>query len=115
MWQAWFSGILGIWLILVVFLGFSSTLMKFFLILTGLALAFFGFWTFSLTKPFFKDSGKNSESEIMPPSPASPNRGEPAGGPPSQDQGEIIPSRNASHNDAGGPPEEGENEGENNA
>ena len=80
MWQAWLSGILGIWLILIVFLGFSSTLMKFFLILTGLALAVFGFWTSSLTKSFFKNSEKNSESEIMPSSTA--------GRPDSQGQGE---------------------------
>lgn len=95
MWQNWVCGILGLWIVLVVFLGFSSTLTNFFLIVSGLAIVALGFWTSSLTKPFFKNSGKNSESEIMPASTADR--------PVSQDQGEIIP------------PEKGENGGENNA
>ncbi len=70
MWQNWLSGILGLWLILVVLLGFSSTLNQIFFILTGLAITVLSFWSASKIKPF----PKNSESEIIPASPA--------GGPP---------------------------------
>lgn len=62
MWQNWLSGILSLWLVFVVFLGFSSTLMKASLVIVGLALAVFGFWSASLTKP----PPKNPESEIAP-------------------------------------------------
>lgn len=67
MWQIWLIGILGLWIILLVFLGFSSTLTSFFLIVSGLAIAGLGFWVSSLIKPFFENSGKISESEIRPP------------------------------------------------
>lgn len=58
-----FSGIMGIWLILVVFLGFSSTLSKILLVITGFFLGIFGFWSASRSQPLWK----NSESEIIPP------------------------------------------------
>jgi hypothetical protein len=67
MWQNWLSGILGLWIILLVFLGFSSTLTGFFLVVSGLALAGLGFWSASLTKPPPKS---HPESEILPESPA---------------------------------------------
>ncbi len=62
MWQTWLSGILGLWLILIVLSGFSSTLNQIFFILTGLAIAVLSFWSASKIKPF----PKNSESEIIP-------------------------------------------------
>ncbi|MDP3052223.1 MAG: hypothetical protein Q8N42_01815 [bacterium] len=80
MWQNWLSGILGLWLILVVLLGFSSTLNQIFFILTGLAITVLSFWSASKIKPF----PKNSESEIIPASLASldASRSGPAGGSP---------------------------------
>lgn len=88
-WQNIISGILGLWIILVVILGFSSSLSGFFLIVSGLAIATLGFWTASLTKQFLKKSGQPNQSEIMP-------------------------SRDASYGDAGEPAKE-EGGGENNA
>jgi len=43
-WRNWTSGILGLWLVLVVFLNFSSTLVGIILVITGLAIAIFNFW-----------------------------------------------------------------------
>ena len=63
MWQSWLSGILGFWLILVVVLGFSSTLNRIFFVITGLAIAVLSFWSASAHKPV----PKNHESEIIPP------------------------------------------------
>lgn len=62
MWQNWINGILGLWLILIVFLGFSSTLTRILLIISGLAIAVFGFWAGAVSKPL----PKNSEAEIKP-------------------------------------------------
>jgi len=50
MWQNLVSGILGLWLVLVIFLDFSSTMTRFFLILTGLAVALFSFWALRIVK-----------------------------------------------------------------
>jgi len=62
MWQIWLIGILGLWIVLVVFLGFSSTLTNFFLIISGLAIAFFSF----RLAPFIKIPPKRNDSEILP-------------------------------------------------
>jgi hypothetical protein len=60
------SGILGIWIILVVVLGFSSTLSNFFLILSGAAVAFLSY----RIKPFLESSlesrSRQNDSEISP-------------------------------------------------
>ncbi len=63
MWQIWLIGILGLWIVLVVFLGFSSTLTAFFLIVSGLSIAALSFWLKSL----IKISPKHDDSEILPP------------------------------------------------
>ncbi len=62
MWQIWLIGILGLWIVLVVFLGFSSTLTAFFLIVSGLSIAALSFWL----KPFIKIPPKQNDSEILP-------------------------------------------------
>lgn len=56
------SGILGIWIIFVVVLDFSSTLSNFFLILSGAAVAFLSY----RVKPFLKSSPRQNDSEIFP-------------------------------------------------
>ncbi len=69
MWQIWTSGILGIWIILLAFLDFSSTLTTFFLIATGVAVAVLNFWLLSLIKIPQK---QHPDSEILPPAPPEP-------------------------------------------
>jgi len=66
MWQIWISGILGLWVILLAFLDFSSTLTTFFLIITGAVLAALNFWLLSLIKI---PQGQHPDSEILPPLP----------------------------------------------
>ncbi len=66
MWQIWTSGILGLWVILLAFLDFSSTLTTFFLIATGAALAALNFWLLSLIKT---PERQHPDSEILPPAP----------------------------------------------
>ncbi len=58
----WISGILGFWIILLAFLGFSSTLTKFFLIVSGAAIVFSSFKMASFLKP----PEKMRDSEIFP-------------------------------------------------
>ncbi len=67
MWQIWTSGILGLWVILLAFLNFSSTLTTFFLIATGAALAVLNFWMLSLIKV---PKRRYPDSEILPPAPS---------------------------------------------
>ncbi len=64
MWQIWTSGILGIWIILLAFLDFSSTLTTFFLVATGVTLAALNFWMLSLIKA---PERQYPDSEILPP------------------------------------------------
>lgn len=47
MWRNWTSGILGLWLVLTVFLNFSSTLARIVLVVTSLAIAILNFWAAS--------------------------------------------------------------------
>ncbi len=86
MWQNLVSGILGLWLVLVVFLDFSSTMAGFFLILTGLAVAFFSFWALRIVKR----AQAERESEIFP-SPA-PEKDKPAA------SGQFSSSENKNEN-----------------
>lgn len=86
-----FSGILGLWIILLVFLGFSSTLTAFFLVATGLAVAILGFWSASLIKPAPKIP---PESEISPPPAARLDSAKRAGQAPENDNGPENPSQN---------------------
>ncbi len=64
MWQIWTSGILGLWVILLAFLDFSSTLTMFFLDATGAVLAALNFWLLSLVKT---PERQHPDSEILPP------------------------------------------------
>jgi hypothetical protein len=75
MWQIWLIGILGLWIVLVVFLGFSSILTAFFLIVSGLAISFLAF----RLVPFIKIPPKKNNSEILPPNETSqaPSESEP--------------------------------------
>ena len=54
MWQNWVNGILGLWVILMAFLGFSASMSRILLIIFGLVIAVLGFWAAS--------SGSKSES-----------------------------------------------------
>ena len=54
MWQNWVNGILGLWVILMAFLGFSASMSRILLIISGLVIAVLGFWAAS--------SGSSSES-----------------------------------------------------
>ncbi len=67
MWQIWTSIILGLWVILLAFLGFSSTLTTLFLIATGAALVALNFWLLSLVKT---PERQHPDSEILPPAPS---------------------------------------------
>lgn len=44
MWQQWVNGILGIWVIIVPYLGFTESVLKTVLIITGIVIAVLGFW-----------------------------------------------------------------------
>jgi hypothetical protein len=44
MWQQWVNGILGIWTIVVPFLGFTGNTLTWTLVVTGLVVAILGFW-----------------------------------------------------------------------
>ncbi len=63
MWQIWTSGILGLWVILLAFLDFSSTLTTFFLVITGAVLAALNFWLLSFIKT---PERRHPDSEILP-------------------------------------------------
>jgi len=84
MWQIWLIGILGLWIVLVVLLGFSSTLAAFFLIVSGLAIAFFSF----RLAPFIKIPPKQNDSEILPASPSASLGGPPEEIPPASSESE---------------------------
>lgn len=44
MWQQWVNGILGIWLVILPFLGFAADTLNTILIITGVVIAVLGFW-----------------------------------------------------------------------
>ena len=89
MWQIWTSGILGLWVILLAFLDFSSTLTTFFLIATGAVLAALNFWLLSLIKT---PERQHPDSEILPPAlPTLKDVGE-------EDEAEQEPEDNISQN-----------------
>jgi hypothetical protein len=44
MWQQWVNGILGIWTIIVPFLGFTGSTLTWTLVVTGVIVAILGFW-----------------------------------------------------------------------
>lgn len=45
------AGVLGIWVVVLAFLGFSDSLHQLLLIVTGLAIAISGFWPRKIVKP----------------------------------------------------------------
>ena len=45
MWQNWVNGVLGLWIILMPFLGLDPSLHKYLMIATGLVVAVLAFWT----------------------------------------------------------------------
>jgi len=45
MWKNWILGVLGLWVILMPFLGMPLTLMRTIFIVTGIAIAVLGFWS----------------------------------------------------------------------
>ena len=44
MWQQWVNGILGLWVIVVAFLGFTGNTLMWTLVITGVVVAILGFW-----------------------------------------------------------------------
>ncbi len=44
MWQQWVNGILGLWVIVVPFLGLTAQAFTWTLVVTGLVVAVLGFW-----------------------------------------------------------------------
>lgn len=44
MWQQWINGILGLWVIVVPFLGLTDVQLSWTLSISGLAIAILGFW-----------------------------------------------------------------------
>lgn len=44
MWQQWLNGVLGLWVIVVPFLGLSATANTWTLAITGIVVAILGFW-----------------------------------------------------------------------
>ncbi len=45
MWQHWISGILGLWVIVIPFLGLTDATLTWALALTGIIIAVLGFWS----------------------------------------------------------------------
>lgn len=81
MWQNKVNGALGIWVIALAFLGFSVSLQRFLLVLTGVAIAIIAFWGKSLVKPTEKlvqeiqpqePQVKPGESQVQPAEPKMP-------------------------------------------
>ncbi len=44
MWQQWINGILGLWVILLAFLGLTGSALTWTLAITGIVVAILGFW-----------------------------------------------------------------------
>ena len=44
MWQQWVNGVLGLWVIVVAFLGFTGATLMWTLAITGVVVAVLGFW-----------------------------------------------------------------------
>jgi len=44
MWRNWFIGALGLWIIILGFLGFPSAVQRVFMIISGLLVAIISFW-----------------------------------------------------------------------
>ncbi len=44
MWQQWINGILGLWVIVIPFLGLTDGTLTWTLVITGIVIAVLGFW-----------------------------------------------------------------------
>ena len=44
MWQDWINGILGIWVIVIAFLGLTGSAFTWTVVVTGVVIAILGFW-----------------------------------------------------------------------
>lgn len=64
MWHNKLNGILGIWVITLAFLGFSDSLHRVLLIITGLVIAVFSFWPHRIVKPI--EELKEFKNEVEP-------------------------------------------------
>lgn len=49
MWQQWVNGVLGLWLILSAFIGFTPSAMTTNLVIVGIVVAILGFWGATVT------------------------------------------------------------------
>jgi len=64
MWKNKLFGVLGLWIVALAFLGFSDSLHRVFLVLTGIAMIVFAFWDKKIVRP-----AKELEKEINQTSP----------------------------------------------
>ena len=51
MWQDWLNGILGIWVIVIAFLGFTGSTLTWVLVVSGIVIAVLGFWAAASASP----------------------------------------------------------------
>ena len=49
-WQDWTNGVLGLWIILLPFLGFGVDLQRMLLIISGIVIAVLAFWSASMKR-----------------------------------------------------------------
>ncbi|MES2995058.1 MAG: hypothetical protein V4681_03440 [Patescibacteria group bacterium] len=64
MWQQWLTGLLGLWLVLLAFLGFSGDSLTWSLMITGFLVTALGFWGLE-TSGHTADSGRGSYSDSV--------------------------------------------------
>lgn len=70
MWQNWVNGILGLWVMLLGFLGFPAFLSRILLIITGIIIFVLSFWSTSAVSkaeaetPVYETDKNNSNEEI---------------------------------------------------
>lgn len=60
-WQNWVNGVLGLWIILMPFLGFGPGLQRMLMIISGIVIAVLAFWSASTKpKPSMGDGGSDT-------------------------------------------------------
>ncbi len=50
MWKQWVNGVLGIWIVLLPYLGFTSDIHTWLMVITGIVIAVLAFWSASESK-----------------------------------------------------------------
>jgi len=50
MWKQWVNGVLGIWIVLLPYLGFTSDIHTWLMVVTGIVIAVLAFWSASESK-----------------------------------------------------------------